>query len=458
MDPSRPAGRVLIADDQPDVIAALRLLLKREGFVVVSASSPAEAIAAVQGQDFDVALFDLNYARDTTSGREGMDLITRVRALDPLLPVVVITAWGSVEGAVEALQRGARDYVLKPWDNARLVATLRTQVELSEALRRGRRGEESARLAQQHVPALVGESPAMAAVIRLLERVAPSDANVLILGEHGTGKEVVARWIHAASSRAARPLVAINAGGLSDGVFDSEMFGHVRGAFTDAKQDRIGGFELADGGTLFLDEIANTPLPQQAKLLRVLQSGEFQRVGSSKLRRTDARILSATNVDIEQEVSAGRFREDLLYRLNTVEVRLPPLRERREDIPVLADHFVRRFAAKLGKETRGLTAEALSAMLEHAWPGNVRELEHVIERAVLLAEGERVEAADLMLRPRARGGARLEDMTLEEVEQHLIQRTIERTGGNVNEAARSLGLSRSALYRRLQQLGIKGGR
>jgi DNA-binding NtrC family response regulator len=455
----RNKPRVLCADDQMDVLEALRLLLKNEGFEITSAASPAGILAAVEGADFDAVLMDLNYARDTTSGREGLDLLTRLQTIDPSLPLVVMTAWGSVEGAVEAMRRGARDYIQKPWDNARLLATLRTQVELGRALRRTRRLEdETSRQRDRELPRLVASSRAMHPVLRLMERVGPSEANVLITGAHGTGKEVVARWLHASSPRAGKPFVAVNAGGLADGVMESELFGHVRGAFTDAKTDRVGCFELADGGTLFLDEIANMPLGQQAKLLRVLQTGEFHPVGSSRVRRSDVRILSATNVDVAREAAEGRFREDLLYRLNTVELRLPRLAERREDIPELAADFLGRQAVRYGKQIGGLAQSAMQSLLEHSWPGNVRELEHVIERAVLLAEGDTVGAEDLVLRPRGDGGGgnRLEEMTLEEVERHLIQRALERTGGNVSDAAKALGLSRSALYRRLQQYGLKG--
>src|SRR5687767_9907690 len=339
---------------------------------------------------------DLNYARDTTSGREGLDLLAQLHAGDATLPIVVMTAWGSVEGAVEAMRRGARDYVQKPWDNQRLLQTLHTQIELGQALRRSRRLEhETSRQRSRELPELVAESRAMQPVLRLMERVAPSDAHVLITGEHGTGKEVVARWLHAASKRCARPFVAVNAGGVSEGVFESELFGHVKGAFTDAKADRAGCFELAEGGTLFLDEIANMPMSQQAKLLRVLQTGEYHPVGSSRVRRADVRFLCATNVDVRKEVAEGRFREDLLYRVNTVEVQLPPLRERREDIPLLAAFFARRLSARYGQAPLAFSPEAMVALLEHPWPGNVRELEHVVERALLLAQGQAVKVEDL---------------------------------------------------------------
>jgi DNA-binding NtrC family response regulator len=454
--PAAPASRVLVADDQIDIVEALLLLLKHAGLQVLTATSPAGVLAALEGQDFDAVLMDLNYARDTTSGREGLDLLARIQALDATLPVVVMTAWGTVEGAVEAMRRGARDYIQKPWDNQRLLQTLRTQIELGQALRRSRRLEsETSRQRSRELPELIAEARAMQPVLRLMERVAPSDAHVLITGEHGTGKEVVARWLHAASKRAARPFVAVNAGGVSEGVFESELFGHVKGAFTDAKGDRAGCFELAEGGTLFLDEIANMPMGQQAKLLRVLQTGEYHPVGSSRIRRADARFLAATNVDVAREVAGGRFREDLLYRLNTVEIHLPPLRERREDIPPLAAFFARRLSARYGQPPPEFSPEAMRALLEHPWPGNVRELEHVVERALLLAQGPRVSVEDLALRAARGEGDRLEQMTLDEVERHLIQRALARTDGQVSDAARALGLSRSALYRRLQHHGLK---
>ncbi len=447
--------RVLVADDQPDVIEALRLLLKGEGWSIATAASPAQALDAAEARELDVALIDLNYARDTTSGREGLDLLQRLRFLDPTLPVVVMTAWGSVDLAVEAMRCGARDFVQKPWDNTRLLTILRTQSELAGALRRGQRLEDENRaLRAEPGPGLIAGSEAMRPVLEMIERVGPSDANVLITGENGSGKGTVARALHAASTRAPRPLVTVNAGGLSEGVFESELFGHVKGAFTDAKADRVGRFELADGGTLFLDEIANVPPGLQPKLLRVLETGDFERVGSSRTRRADVRILSATNADLRQEVATGRFRQDLLFRINTIEIHVPPLRERREDIGPLADHFLRLHAGRYRKRLAGLEPAALRALMEHAWPGNVRELDHAVERGVLLARGELLRADDLGLRPAVDGAARLEEMSLEDVEALLIKKALARYEGNVTRAADALGLSRSALYRRLQRYGL----
>lgn len=447
--------RVLVADDQRDVLEALRLLLKGEGFVVETATSPAGIVAALESRDFDVVLMDLNYTRDTTSGREGLDLLPRLRAVDAGLPVVVMTAWGSVDSAVEAMRQGARDYIEKPWDNARLLATLGTQVELGRAIRRSQRLETENRLLRREgLPELIAESRAMEPVLALMERVAPSDANVLVTGEHGTGKEVVARWIHAASGRAGSPLVTVDVGAISDGVFESELFGHTKGSFTDARADRVGYFELADQGTLFLDEIANIPPKQQAKFLRVLETGEMQRVGSSRTLRVDVRVLSATNVDLRSEVSEGRFREDLLYRLNTVEVHLPPLRERRDDIAPLAGHFLERHAHRYRRPVTGFERGAMQALLSHGWPGNVRELQHVVERAVLLASSDRIREDDLGLQQRREASAQLDEVSLEEAERTLIQQALTRHDGNVSRAAESLGLSRSALYRRLHRHGL----
>ena len=449
-----PAPRVLVADDDTDVLAALRLLLKGEGWEVSTATSPALALRAAESTDFDVALLDLNYARDTTSGGEGLDLLERFRATDAMLPVVVMTAWGSVEGAVAAVRRGARDYVQKPWDNERLLQTLRTQLELGRALRAGQRLEQENRLLRRDgAPDLIARAPAMRPVLELIARVGPSDANVLVTGEHGTGKELVVRRLHATSPRAHRALVTVNVGGLSEGLFESEMFGHAKGAFTGASGERAGRFELADGSAIFLDEIANVPLGQQAKLLRVLQAGELERVGSSRTRVVNVRVISATNADLRFEVAAGRFREDLLFRLNTIEIHLPPLRERREDIVPMAMHFLERQARRYRRPVEGFDESAMAALLAHAWPGNVRELEHAVERAVLVTRERRVGAADLGLRG-ASGAATLDQLTLDEVERVLIQKALDRHAGNVSDAAKALGVSRSALYRRIERHGL----
>ena len=448
-------SRILIADDQQDVREALRLLLKGEGYQIETVSSPPAILAALEERDFDVLLMDLNYARDTTSGEEGLELLTRVQNLDSTLPVVVMTAWSSIDIAVEAIRRGARDFIQKPWENARLLTILRTQIELGQALQRGLRLEAENRLLRtEGLPTLIAKSAVMQPVLQLITRVGPSDANVLITGEHGTGKEVVAKTLHTLSPRASTPMVVVNAGGLSEGVFESELFGHVKGAFTDAKTDRVGRFELADGGTLFLDEIANVPMNQQAKLLRVLETGEMERVGSSKTRRVNVRVISATNANVGEEVSNGRFREDLLFRLNTVEIQLPPLRDRREDISLLANHFLIQYAQRYRKQVLGFDPAGMQALTDHHWPGNVRELDHAVERAVLLAQDQYVRIRDLGLRTTRETSTRIEEMSLEEVECYLIRRALTRYEGNVSQAAEALGLSRSGLYRRLQKFGL----
>ncbi|MBI5283345.1 MAG: sigma-54-dependent Fis family transcriptional regulator [Candidatus Solibacter usitatus] len=448
--------RLLIADDQDDVLAALRLLLKPDGFILDCVSSPQAVLAALEHREYDLLLMDLNYIRDTTSGREGLDLMSRVQNADALLPIVVMTAWGSVELAVEAMRRGARDFIQKPWDNARLLTIVRTQLQLSAALQRGARLEAENRLLQADSrPAMIAEAPSMQPVLDMIARVGPSDANVLITGEPGAGKEVVARTLYAISERSAQPMITVNMGGLAEGVFESELFGHVKGAFTDAKSDRVGRFELAHHGTIFLDEIANLPFNLQSKLLRVLETGELERVGSSRTRQVDVRVLSATNALIHQECAAGRFRQDLLFRLNTIEIHLPPLRERKQDIPLLAARHLALMARRYRKPVSGFDPAALQALLDHLWPGNVRELNHVIERAVLMARDTLVRPADLALRPaRDDSASRLQEMSIEEVETFLIRKALARHDGNVSQAAGALGLSRSALYRRIRRFGL----
>jgi DNA-binding NtrC family response regulator len=452
---------LLIADDQRDVLEALRLLLKSEGLASNTVSDPAAALAAVKKSPFAVALIDLNYTRDTTSGAEGLELLKNLKRADPDLPVVVMTAWGSINLAVEAMRLGAGDFIEKPWDNARLMSVLRNQIALGAALRREQRLQAENTLLRGEEEDFIAGSRAMQAVLALIERVAPTDANILVLGENGTGKGVVARLIHARSKRAQQPLVKVNMGGIPDSIFEAEMFGHVRGAFTDAKTDRIGRFELADGGTLFLDEIANIPLAQQAKLLRVLEDGEFERVGSSRTLKADVRLIAATNADLAAEVAAGRFRTDLLFRLNTVEVRLPPLRERQEDIISLAEAFLARSAQRYQRVGMHLSSEARRALEEYPWPGNVRELSHVMERAVLTASAEKVVQLDFSLpsthAPASSGPAStgMAPMRLEDAEQDMIRNALERCRGNIQKTADMLGLSRAALYRRLEKFGIR---
>jgi DNA-binding NtrC family response regulator len=447
-------SRVLIADDQRDVLEALRILLKGEGHQTESVTSISGIFNALQQRDYALLMMDLNYTRDTTSGQEGLEVIPKIQALDTTLPIVVMTAWATIDLAVEAMKRGARDFVTKPWDNERLLTIVRTQIELGSALRKGRKLEAANKLLGGNVPNLIAEAPSMRPVIEVIQRVAPSDANVLITGENGTGKSLIAQALHALSPRASHSMITVNMGGLSETLFESELFGHVKGAFTDAKTDRAGRFELADESTLFMDEIANIPLNQQAKLLRVIETGDFERVGSSKTLHANVRIVSATNANLADEVAAGKFRQDLLFRLNTIEVKLPPLRDRREDIMPLAKKFLHDHAQRYRKELAAFDETARDRLLQHGYPGNVRELDHVIERAVLMARDRQIKAADLGLTTAGGESKSLEDMSLEEVEAFLIKKALARNDGNARKAAEALGLSRSAFYRRLQQYGL----
>ena len=448
---------ILIADDQRDVLEALRFLLKSEGMPSLQAMHPDAVIDTLKKQAVALVLMDLNYTRDTTSGQEGLDLLERIRALDAELPVVVMTAWGTIDIAVEAMRRGANDFVEKPWDNARLLAILRNQAALGATRRRAQRLEREVEILRgTESGEFIAESAAMRPVLDMIQRVGPTEANVLILGENGTGKGLIADLLHRNSRRADKPLIKVNMGGIAESVFESEMFGHVRGAFTDAKQDRIGRFELADGGTLFLDEVGNIPVSQQPKLLRVLEDGEFERLGSSRTSKAHVRLVSATNADLADDVAKGRFRKDLLFRLNTVELRLPPLRERREDILPLARRLLAHFGQRYQREAVRLAPGPERALPAYAWPGNVRELSHVIERAVLMSRADEIGDLDFSFAPQRQSETEIDHLTLDAAEELLVRRAMIRAEGNVQRASDILGLSRAALYRRLEKFGIRG--
>ncbi|MCC6652296.1 MAG: sigma-54-dependent Fis family transcriptional regulator [Candidatus Eisenbacteria bacterium] len=448
--------RILVADDDPDILAALRLLLRGEGFEVETATSPALVLHAVEQKGIALALLDMNYARDTTSGNEGLDLIERLRALDPGLPVLVMTAWGSVEGAVAAVRRGARDYVLKPWDNERLLQTIRAQIELSAALRRGAQLEQGSRPANREgTPAVVAESAAMRAVLDVAQRVGPSHANVLITGEYGAGCQTIARLIHTSSPRSNRPFVRVSATAAPANLFEALALGVQKGAFPGVPTDRPGFFEEAEGGTLLLQDVDGLEPGPQATLLRVLQAGEFARVGGGRARPLNFRLICVARRDMHRRVSEGAFLHELLLRLNTVEIHIPPLRERREDVPALAALFLRRFAGQYGRKLEGFSDTALHALLAHSWPGNAREMYNAIERAVLLSRGRELGVEELGLRAPEDAAPPVERLTLDEAERLHITRALELHGGNVSLAAKALGLSRSALYRRLERHGIR---
>lgn len=452
---------ILIADDQRDVLEALRLLLKSEGLSCVTVTDPEAAVAAVKRQHFACALLDLNYSRDTTSGREGIELIQQLRGIEAQLPIVAMTAWGTIDVAVQAMRAGASDFIEKPWDNHRLTTILRNQMALAAAHRQvARLDAENRYLRGDDSDGFIAQSKAMQPVLDMIRRVGPSDANVLITGENGTGKGVVAKQLHDASRRSERAFVKVNMGGVPEHLFEAEMFGHVKGAFTDAKTDRVGRFEVADGGTLFLDEIGNIPPSQQPKLLRVLEDRELERVGSSRTVQVDVRVVSATNADLAALVQSGAFRKDLLFRLNTVEIRLPPLRERRDDIAALAAHYLARFGERYDRPDLRVAPSALRQLQDYHWPGNVRELGHLIERAVLMTTGDVI--ADFALDPglppvSAVAAATPSDaQTIEQAEEAMIRNALDRTGGNVLKTAALLGLSRGALYRRLEKYGLRG--
>jgi DNA-binding NtrC family response regulator len=448
---------VLLVDDQADVRGALRLLLKSEGIASIGVDGPAAAVEAVRRRPFSCALVDLNYARDTTSGEEGLELLERLRRQAPELALVAMTAWGNVPLVVQAMRRGAADFVEKPWDNTRLIRVLKAQIALGEASRRQQRLEaENAILRGDLQQDLVAESWPMRRVLEMLEKVAGSDANVLVLGENGTGKSVIAQRLHSLSPRASAAFVKVNMGGIAENVFESEMFGHVQGAYTDARNERIGRFELADGGTLFLDEVGNVPASQQPKLLRVLEDGEFERLGSSQTRHVDVRLVSATNADLAADVAKGRFRQDLLYRLNTFEIVIPPLRERRDDVLPLARAFLARSSARYGRGQPRLAPSAEHALLAWHWPGNVREMQHLMERVALLVHRDEVDSAALSFGEVATPAPDLAGMTLDEMEVWTVQRALDRHGGNLQRVAQALGITRQSLYRRLEKHGLRG--
>jgi DNA-binding NtrC family response regulator len=447
-------GRILVVDDNRDILLAARLLLRSHVAEVRTESDPRLIPELLEADDFDVILLDMNFTRDVTSGEEGFAWLERILAIDPQAVVVLITAFGGVDVAVKAVKAGATDFIMKPWQNEKLLVTIKAALEL----RRSRREVDELWQRQRQLSAdldrsfgrLVGSSLPMQRVYSIIEKVATTDASILVLGENGTGKELVAREIHRRSTRSEGVFVTVDMGAIPDTLFESELFGHVKGAFTDARDSRIGRFEIATGGTLFLDEIGNLPLPLQPKLLAVLENRELMPLGSNSPRAIDARLITATNVPIHEKVARGEFRQDLLYRINTVEVRVPSLRERLDDIPILAGHFLQSFRRKYDRPVSAIEPAALEMLCQHSWPGNVRELQHMIERAVIMADGERLRRQDFKFSAElaAASGLELDDYNLERIEKAAISRALEKHGGNVSRAARELGLTRASLYRR----------
>ena len=458
-----PALPILVVDDDPAVRSTVRLFLKSEGLVCEPVATPELALAALAGREFAALLVDMNYRRDTTSGQEGLALIAQAKAIDPHMPIVAMTGWGTVALAVEAMRCGASDFIEKPWDNTRLASILRNLLALRQTRQSNQRLQATNDLLSigntEARPWIDGSAP-MQALMAQVERLKDASVNLLITGENGTGKSQLAQAIHRTSARAQAPFISVNMGAIPDTLFESEMFGHEKGAFTDARQTRIGRFELADGGTLFLDEVGNIPLSQQAKLLQVLEGGQFERLGSAKARRADVRLIAASNADLAMMVEQGSFRRDLLYRLNSVQLHLPPLRERGEDIARLADHYLSSYARRYQRPAKLLSDAARDALLRHTWPGNVRELAHCMERVSLLTPHQLLQPTDLGMSSSASAvpevappAAALDtaELTLEEAEVLLIRTALRRAGGNGQQAAQALGLSRSAFYRRLEK-------
>ena len=456
-----PDASVLVVDDNEDVLTAIRLLLRDHVATVHTATSPAALPTLLRETRYDCVLLDMNFSRDASSGREGLRWLENAHAIDPGAVVVMITGYGDVDLAVRAMKHGAADFVTKPWANERLVAAVGAAARL-------RRSREASGAAPPTPPRpaelgggvgdLVGESAAMRAVYETVRKVAPTDANVLVLGENGTGKELVAEAVHRLSGRAAGPFVTVDLGAVPPSLFESELFGHAKGAFTGAAADRAGRFEAAAGGTLFLDEIGNAGPTEQAKLLAALQRREVVRVGEAAPRPVDVRVVSATNAPVYERVAAGAFRQDLLFRINTVELRLPALRDRGGDLDLLADHFLALYARDYGRSVAGFTDGARARMRGYGWPGNVRELRHTVERAVILAEGDRISEGDLQFSatppPDGPGGAALDTLDLEELERAAVRRALSKHGGNITHAADELGLTRKSLYRRIEKYGL----
>ncbi|WP_102798155.1 sigma-54-dependent transcriptional regulator [Bowmanella denitrificans] len=452
---------LLIADDDPGVLSALGLLMKAEGYQTIMASSPKEVLTILAQRDVQLLLMDLNYSRDTTSGEEGLELLQRIRQQDDCLPIVVMSGWGSIDVAVASMRLGANDFIQKPWENDRLMAIVQNQLKLAGIQRHSQKLSGHNQLLQAELSGdtqMVAESDSSKELMALIQQVAFTDASILLTGENGTGKSLYARYIHDLSHRNQTPLVSVNMGAVTESLFESEMFGHVKGAFTDAKAARIGRFELADQGTLFLDEIANTPYSQQGKLLRVLEDSQFEKVGSSKTQQVNIRLICATNADLGEAVRLGTFRKDLLYRLNTVEIQIPPLRQRKEDILPLAMAFLDKVARKYNQPRLSIDSAAQHTLQTYAWPGNVRELQHMMERAHILCRSGKIGPQDLGLNNTAgtadnaiAGNNEADLRSLEIIEAELIRQRLAYFDGNAIRAAESLGLSRSAFYRRLEK-------
>lgn len=454
-------GKILVIDDNEDLLFAAKMLLKKHAKEVMIEKDPRRIPFLISNNSYDVILLDMNFREDTTSGKEGFYWLKQIKEIDPKAVVILITAFGDVEMAVQALKEGATDFILKPWQNEKLLATLSSAIKLKESYNELDRLQKKQKQLQTEIKKpyidIIGNSPSMRNIFSIIDKVAQTDANILILGENGTGKELIARAIHDRSLRKEEIFVGVDMGSITESLFESELFGHKRGAFTDAKEDRAGRFEVADKGTLFLDEIGNLSMPLQSKLLTVLQKREVTRIGTNKSLAVDIRLICATNMHVHEMVSKNSFRQDLLYRINTVEIFLPPLRERHDDIPILANHFLKTYAQKYRKNFSKITPAALDLLQRYNWPGNIRELQHALERAIIMAEGTELDARDfffLSAKPTAEKIQATLTLNLDDMERSTIQRAIDKNGGNISKAAKELGLTRASLYRRLEKYGL----
>ncbi len=452
------SAKILVVDDDPDVLESARMFLKQQFTTVTIEENPSRIPELLKLQDYDVILLDMNFKRGVNDGEEGFLWLSRIRESDPDAVVILITAYGDVDIAVNAMKNGATDFILKPWKNQKLLGTVNSALLLRGARKEVVKLRDTQSTISGDIEAgyldFIGESAGVKRIHDLIDRVAPTDADVLILGENGTGKELVARALHRKSLRHGNPLITVDLGAITETLFESELFGHVKGAFTDARIDKTGRFELASGGTIFLDEIGNLSLSLQAKLLSVLQQRKIQRIGSAKTIDVDVRVISATNLDLYEMTAERKFRQDLLYRLNTVEIRLPSLRERIEDIPLLCDHFLGVYSKKYKRPGMKVDKSVMSRLKKYSWPGNIRELQHAIERAVILSEDRNIQSPELLINAGAPLPRPEQPLSMNEMEKQFIRQSLEMHNGNVTDTAKALGLTRTALYRRMKRHGL----
>ena len=451
-------GKILMIDDDEDVLLAAKMLLKKYNYHVIIEKNPNKIPFLLNNDTYDVILLDMNFSKDTTSGKEGFQWLAQIKEKDPSAVVIMITAFGDVEMAVRALKEGATDFVLKPWQNEKLIATISTAIRLKKSYNEVDKLRKAKEMLEEQISQpfrdIIGNSPVIKDVFALIDKVAKTEANILILGENGTGKELIARAIHQKSMRKDSSFVSVDMGAITETLFESELFGHKKGAFTDAREDRPGRFELANGGTLFLDEIGNLSLSLQSKLLTALQSRQVTRVGSNQSMEVDIRLICATNMNLHQMVKDGKFRQDLLYRINTVEITIPPLSERGDDIPMLANHFLNHYSKKYRKDVLSISPEALTKLKKYAWPGNVRELQHAIERALIMADSPTLQESDFLFSRKGNEAINADTLNLDEVEKAAVAKAIQLHNGNISKAADELGLTRASLYRRMEKYGI----